>query len=61
MIDAFNPTVADRVVEVGVIGTGDYATAIVTQAQSIPQLNVPIVADLKIESAIRAYQLAGFD
>ena len=61
MIDAFDPTATNRVVEAGVLGTGDYATAIVTQAQSIPQLNVPIVSDLKIESAIRAYQLAGFD
>ena len=61
MKDPFNPTATDKVVEVSVICTGDYATAIVTQDQRIPQLNVPIVADLRIESAKRAYQLAGFN
>ena len=61
MIYSSEPIAADKVVEAGVIGTGQYATAIVTQAQSIPQLNIPIVADTEIESAKRAYQLAGID
>jgi len=61
MIYSSEPTAVDKVVEAGVIGTGQYATAIVTQAQSIPQLNIPIVADTEIESAKRAYQLAGID
>lgn len=51
----------DRTVEAGVIGTGQYATAIVTQAESIPNLNVPIVADTNLDAARRAYELAGVD
>lgn len=46
-------------VRVGVIGTGHFATAVITQSQSIPQLHVPIVADLNIEAAQRAYARAG--
>ncbi len=47
------------VVEVGVIGTGHFASAIVTQSQVIPSLRVPVVCDLNVEAAQRAYAEAG--
>jgi len=50
---------AGRVVQAGVIGTGHFATAVVTQAQSIPQLVVRVVVDLNVAAAQRAYQHAG--
>lgn len=49
----------ERPVVTGVIGTGHYATAIVTQAQAIPALQVPIVCDVDVEAAQRAFMLAG--
>jgi len=47
-------------VRAGVIGTGQYATAIVTQARVIPRLEVPVVADPDLEAALQAYRHAGF-
>jgi predicted homoserine dehydrogenase-like protein len=52
------PTTA-KTVRAGVIGTGHFATAIVTQSQSIPALDVPVVCDLNLDAARRAYDLAG--
>jgi predicted homoserine dehydrogenase-like protein len=52
---------SDRLVHAGVIGTGQYATAIVTQAESIPNLNVSVIADHNLDAAHNAYQLAGVD
>lgn len=51
----------DKVVQTGIIGTGQYATAIVTQAESIHNLNVSVLADRNIAAAQRAYHLAGID
>ena len=48
-----------KTVKVGIIGTGHFATAIVTQSQVIPQLDVSIICDLNIEAAQRAFHLAG--
>ena len=48
-----------RPVVTGVIGTGHYATAIVTQAQAIEALEVPIVCDVDVEASMRAFMLAG--
>lgn len=50
---------ADRPVLTGVIGTGHYATAIVTQAQVMPALQVPVVCDVDVAAARRAFALAG--
>ena len=50
-----------RIVRAGVIGTGQYATAIVTQAESIPNLSVSVVADRNLDAAHNAYHLAGID
>ena len=49
----------DRTVAAGVIGTGQYATAVVTQSASIPRLRVPVVADVRVEAAQQAYARAG--
>jgi|GEM_PF-4909415 len=43
---------------VGVIGTGHFATAVVTQSESIPNLSVAAVADLNPDAARRAFRLA---
>lgn len=43
----------------GVIGTGHFATAVVTQSESIPSLEITAVADLNPEAARRAFRLAG--
>jgi predicted homoserine dehydrogenase-like protein len=50
-----------RRVRAGVIGTGSYAMAVITQAQVIPQLDVSVVCDRDIEAARRAYHHAGLD
>jgi predicted homoserine dehydrogenase-like protein len=47
-------------VRAGVIGTGQYATAIITQSRAIPRLEVPVVADPDLEAARQAYRHAGF-
>jgi len=51
----------DKVVQAGVIGTGQYATAIVTQVENIANLNVSVLADRNLDAAERAYQLAGVE
>ena len=48
-----------RVVRAGVIGTGHFATAVVTQAQAMPRLSVRAVADVSVAAAQRAFALAG--
>ena len=48
-----------KIVRAGIIGTGHYATAIVTQSFSIPRLEVPVVADLDTATAAQAFQRAG--
>lgn len=44
---------------VGVIGAGQYATAIVTQEPQTQYLRVGVVADINVDSAKNAYLLAG--
>lgn len=51
----------DRTVRVGVIGTGHFATAIITQSQVINQLSVPVVCDVNPDAAQKAYDQAGLD
>ena len=50
---------AGKIVRAGVIGTGSYATAVITQSQMIPQLDVSVVCDRDVEAARRAYHHAG--
>ncbi len=46
-------------VKVGLIGTGHYGTAILTQSMTIPLLHVAAVADNNLEAAKRAFAHAG--
>jgi len=48
-----------EVVRAGLIGCGNFAASIVTQSPLIPRLEIPVVADVNIEAARRAYQRAG--
>ncbi|MGD8237024.1 MAG: flagellar biosynthesis protein FlgA [Armatimonadota bacterium] len=48
-------------VRAGVIGTGAYGSGIVAQAQHVPLLQVPIVADADPEKARQAYRSGGGD
>ncbi|MEZ4616748.1 MAG: hypothetical protein R2867_14770 [Caldilineaceae bacterium] len=52
---------SDKSVTAAVIGTGHFATAVITQATAIPQLHVPVVVDLNVDAAQRAYASAGVD
>ncbi|MFT5365556.1 MAG: putative homoserine dehydrogenase-like protein [Candidatus Latescibacterota bacterium] len=51
----------DRTVRVGVIGTGHYATALITQSLVVDRLEVPVVCDVNPDAAQRAYDHAGLD
>lgn len=46
-------------VRVGIIGAGNYGTAIVTQDPLTPRLRVTIIADISLENARGAYEKAG--
>jgi predicted homoserine dehydrogenase-like protein len=48
-------------VRVGVIGAGNYGTAIITQDPRTPLMRVVAVADISVEAAKGAYEKAGFD
>jgi len=56
----FDRLAPDKQVRAGVIGTGHYATAIVTQSADMARLDVPVVADIDLESARKAFRRAGF-
>ena len=56
----FGHWASEEIVRTGVIGAGQYATAIVTQSPLIPYLDVPVVADVDVAAARRAYRWAGF-
>lgn len=55
----YNQAAPSKTARVGVIGTGHFATATVTQAHRMKRLDVPIVADIDVNAAKRAYHLAG--
>lgn len=48
-------------VNVGIIGAGNYGTAIVTQAPYTPRLKVVAVADISLAAARGAYEKGGYD
>ncbi|MFH1086778.1 MAG: flagellar biosynthesis protein FlgA [Chloroflexota bacterium] len=50
----------DTIVRVGVIGAGQYATAVVTQSRAIRRLDVAAIADVDLAAARRAYRRAGY-
>ena len=51
----------DRIVRTGIIGTGQYATALVTQSPAVRQLEVTVVCDSNPQAAVAAYKKAGHD
>ena len=61
MIHALDSIHPHQVVKAGVIGTGHYATAIVSQAQSMSRLDVAVVADVDVDKGRQAYRHAGVD
>ena len=46
-------------VRAGLIGSGHYGTAVITQARYIPLLEIPIIADVNPQAARLAYHRAG--
>ena len=55
----FDRLAPDVPVRAGIIGTGHYATAIVTQSADMARLEVPVVADIDLHNARRAFVRAG--
>lgn len=55
----FDQASREKVVHVGVIGSGHFSTAVIAQAAFVPQLEVRVVADVNVEAARRAYRRAG--
>lgn len=51
---------AGRPINVGLIGAGQMGTDIVAQVQGMVGMEIGVVVDLKTETAVRAYQLAGY-
>ena len=49
-----------QTVRAGIIGAGDFATAVVTQSAAIRRLDLPIVADIDVDLGRRAFLLAGY-
>src|SRR5690554_1376191 len=45
----------------GLIGSGHYGTAVVTQSFFNPYLKIPIIADYNIDNAKKAYYFAGIN
>ena len=58
LFDSVSP---ERMVRAGIIGTGHFATAIVTQSVSIPRLHIPVVADIDVQAGVKAFKQAGID
>ena len=55
----FDQVKEKRVVRAGLIGSGHYGTAVITQARYIPLLEIPIIADVDPQAARVAYRHAG--
>ena len=55
----FDQVKEKRTVRAGLIGSGHYGTAVITQARYIPLLEIPIVADVDPQAARLAYHHAG--
>ena len=55
----FDQVKEKRTVRAGLIGSGHYGTAVITQARYIPLLEIPIIADVDPQAARLAYHHAG--
>ena len=49
----------DKRIKAGLIGSGSYGISLLSQAQSISRLDIPVVCDLDPERAQKAYRQAG--
>ena len=56
----FDRHAPDVTVRAGIIGTGHYATATVTQSADMPRLEVQVVSDIDLASCRLAFTRAGF-
>ena len=56
----FDRHAPDVMVRAGIIGTGHYATATVTQSVDMPRLEVQVVSDIDLASCRLAFTRAGF-
>lgn len=56
----FDRHAPDVTVRAGIIGTGHYATATVTQSADMPRLEVQVVSDIDLASSRLAFTRAGF-
>lgn len=57
----FNRVKEPESVNAGIIGCGSFGAAIVTQSSIVPRLNIPIVADVDVESGRTAFLQAGVE
>jgi len=57
---AFERAGGDRAVCAGIIGTGEFATAIITQSTAVRRLDVRVAADRTADRAVGAFVRAGF-
>ena len=55
----FDQAKGKRIVRAGLIGSGHYGTAVITQARYIPLLEIPVIADVDPQAARLAYHRAG--
>ena len=55
----FDQVKEKRTVRAGLIGSGHYGTAVITQGRYIPLLEIPIIADVDPQAARLAYHHAG--
>ena len=55
----FDQVKEKRTVRAGLIGSGHYGTAVITQTRYIPLLKIPIIADVDPQAARLAYHHAG--
>ena len=56
----FDRHAPDVTVRAGIIGTGHFATATVTQSADMPRLEVQVVSDIDLASSRLAFTRAGF-
>jgi predicted homoserine dehydrogenase-like protein len=51
---------ARQTVRAGLVGAGHFATAIVTQSAAIRRMDLPVVAEVDVDLARKAFRLAGY-
>jgi predicted homoserine dehydrogenase-like protein len=56
----FDRLAGGKMVRAGLIGAGHFATAIVTQSVAIRRMDLPVVAEVDVDLARKAFRLAGY-